>query len=72
MISGPGSKGRAPSLLVSPRNKPSRQGFNIIKNQGRPQLNAKPQNNGVAGLLKRFNQNGSDVQFVMSKRAEYC
>lgn len=88
MISGPGSNGGmaiAPSLIVSPRNIPTHQGYNIIPSQGyqnghggfqqelnRPQLNVKPQGNGSSGLLKRFNQNGSEVPFIMSKGVEYC
>lgn len=73
-----------PSLLVSPRSKGHNQGINIQSNEGysnhqggfQQELN-KPrhlsgQNFGAGGLLKRLNQNGSEVQFVMSKGVEYC
>lgn len=89
MISGPGSNGGSnisPSLLISPRNKPSYQGHQTNSNSGfqngyggfqqelsRPHpLGKVSANNSQQGLLKRTPQNGPEVQFVMSRGVEYC
>lgn len=88
MINGPGSNGGnnlSPSLLVSPRNKNSYQGLQVNggyqsnhvgfqQEIGRQQYVSNPSKNQNTsnGLLKRLNQGGNEVQFIMSKGVEYC